>query len=176
MDVIHKDYIIESPTIDLNNFCEAQIEFNYHQHTYLWGNPDATKLELQISSDGGQTWINNYWYIEDNQGDEWHNEIVRFPSTVNKLRFIVTTGDYTFSDVALDNITIGPSVPDATPIVISVNTPWNVDNTIYSDVIIENGAVLTISNCTISMHEQTNIIVQQGGKLIIDNACCSMSM
>lgn len=136
----------------------------------MFGNPDATKLELQISEDGGQTWINDYWYIEDDQGSEWHNETIRFPSTVNKLRFIVSTGDYYYSDVALDNITIGPSLPDATPIIISTNTPWNFDNTIYSDVIIENSAELTISNCIISMHELTKIIVQQGGKLIIDNA------
>ena len=178
----YKDYIIESPSIDLSEFCEAQIDFYYHQHIYLWGNPDDTRLEFQISDDGGDTWVDNYWFVEDDQGNEWHNQIIRFPSTVDKVRFILTTGVAYFSDVALDNITIGPSMPDETPLTIGANTSMTLDEdqTINSDIVIENGGILTIENCTISMNEFASIFVQQGGKLIVNDATikcmCSYSM
>jgi len=166
----HKKYIIESPPIKLDKYCEGQVEFYYHMNTYLWGNPDYSKLELQVSFNEGLSWSSNYWSVMHDQGNEWHLVKVNFPANVNKIRFVATTGDYSFSDIALDNITIGPLQKDEQPIIINSNITWIDDNEINSDVIVENGAVLTITDCSISMHEQASIIVMQGGKLNIDNS------
>jgi len=171
-----KEAIIESPPINLSNFCEGQIDFHYHMDTYKWGNPVENELILQISYDNGATWESDFWSMAGDTGEEWQFASLKFPSTVTKFRFIAITGDTYMSEMALDNITISPSQKENTPIVISTDTPWNVDQTINSDVIIENGATLTISNCNISMHEQARIIVKNGdettpgSKLVVDNA------
>ncbi len=175
----HKQYTIESPPINLSSFCESQIEFYFHQYTYLWGNPDHTVLRFDISYDGGNSWQNNVWSIEGNQGNVWHKQIIRFANTVNKVRFTVITGDEAYSDVALDNITIGPGLHDNTPMIINSITSWSQDQKLYSDLTIESGAILTISNCKISMFNNTKIIVKPGGQLILDgailtSACYSM--
>ncbi len=166
-----KEFIIVSPLIDLKDYCQAQIDFYYHQHTYLWGNPDDAKLTLQVSYNEGATWT-NLWYVLHDQGSQWHNEKIALPIGVNKVRFIAKSTYNEFSDIALDNITIGPLELDATPITINfANTIWNADATINANVIVENNADLTITNnCTISINEFAKIIVKPGGKLIIDNA------
>lgn len=166
-----KDFIIESPSIDLSTHCEVQINFYYHLHAYLWGNPDEAKLELQISYDNGITWQPNFWHVQNDQGSEWHFVSLQLPLSVNKVRFIATTTYNEFSDIALDNITIGPSEFNSTPIVINTShTLWNTDEIIDSDIVIESGSDLTIENCTIHMHNQSKIIVKQGGKLFINDA------
>jgi len=171
----YKTFIIESPPINLTNkSCGAQIDFYYYIHTYLWNNPDNTKLELQISYDDGQTWVANYWYIQHNQGSGWKHATVRFPASVNKVRFVGTTGSAYMSDIALDNITIGPSKdPD---LVININTIWNSNNDIYGDIVITNNSTLIISNCIISLSDNCKITIHPGAKLVIDggtltNAC-----
>lgn len=166
-----KDFTIESPTIELNNYCKTFIDFYYNMNIYFWGNPDDARLELQISYDNGVTWEPNYWSVVHDQGEEWHHINLGLPVNVTKVRFIATTSYTEYSDIALDNITIGPVHQNETPITISnPNTIWNTDDEIYSNIVIENGADLTINNSTILMHDETNIIVQPGGKLILNNS------
>jgi hypothetical protein len=52
---------------------------------------------------------------------------------------------------------------------IEENTTWNSDMKIYNEINIENGAELTIQNCTISMSSWAKIIVKPGGTLILNN-------
>ncbi|MBM3403740.1 MAG: hypothetical protein FJY10_02480 [Bacteroidetes bacterium] len=167
----NKQYTLESPPIDLSRFCESQIEFYYHQYTDDWGWTDfLAKLEVQTSINGGMTW-DSVWSIEGNQGDIWHRQVIRFPSTVNKLRFIAKTDSINGrSEIALDNITIGPVLPAESPLVISQSTTWNTNRTEYGNVEVADDAVLTILNCVVSMFSNTKIIIKPGGKLILDNA------
>ncbi|MBC8320589.1 MAG: T9SS type A sorting domain-containing protein [Bacteroidetes bacterium] len=53
------------------------------------------------------------------------------------------------------------------PLVITTDQLWNFDIKLYRDIIIENGAELTIS-CHLVMHPYAKIIVKPGGRLIID--------
>ncbi|MDL2241118.1 T9SS type A sorting domain-containing protein [Bacteroidales bacterium OttesenSCG-928-K03] len=173
-----KKFIIESPPINLNSDCEVQLEFYFHMYTYLWqnsqgeDNPDYTKLEVEISYNNGQTWTRNYpnyWYRQHNQGPGWHHAVVRIPSNVNKVRFVGTTGRSHMSDIALDNITIGP-IKKSEPLTINSNTTWNSNRKIYDDIIVTNNSTLTIHNATITLLEDVKIFVKPGSKLVIDNA------
>jgi len=164
-----KEFIIESPPIDLSAFCEAQIEFYYCQNTFYWGNECNTILALQKTENGGGYWGFPLWYVRNDQGEEWHKVTVRFPSHIKKLRFLVQSGNNYWCDVALDNITIGPALPDKDTVIIA-DQVWNTNQKVYSDIIIESGVTLTISNCTISMFEQRKIIVKPGAKLILNGA------
>ena len=47
---------------------------------------------------------------------------------------------------------------------------WDTDDQVSSDVIIKNGGALTIEDCQIEMLFGRKIIVQQGGRLVVDNA------
>ena len=166
----YKKAIIESPKIDFPDHCEGQVTFHYCMNTNLWGNNDETKLSFQTSTDGGEHW-NNVWHIENHQGPQWNEKTVRFPSTVNKVRFVAITGRNYYCDIALDNITIEPYVKDASPLIISADTTWNTNmNKIYSDIIINNNATLTITNRTVKMRKDTKIFIYPGSKLIVDNA------
>ncbi|MCD4794592.1 MAG: T9SS type A sorting domain-containing protein [Bacteroidales bacterium] len=56
-------------------------------------------------------------------------------------------------------------------IISSSNEQWNNKNyKIYSNIVIENGADLDIINSSISVHHEKDIIINTGGKLIIDNS------
>jgi hypothetical protein len=62
-----------------------------------------------------------------------------------------------------------------TPLFISTNTTWDVKMKFYQDIVIESGATLTIT-CSLEMVSDAKIVVNPGGKLIIDggtltNAC-----
>ncbi|MCL2706415.1 MAG: hypothetical protein FWE72_09445, partial [Spirochaetaceae bacterium] len=170
-----KKFIIESPPINLKNkHCETQMDFYYHMNMGLWDS-SGYKLELQISYNNGQTWVPNYWYKEHNQGTGWKYATTRFPASVNKIRFVGRTGLSHRTDIALDNITIGPAVKDP-DLVINTNIIWNSNNSIYGDVLITNNSTLTINNCTISLFDNCKITIHPGAKLVIDgglltNAC-----
>lgn len=53
------------------------------------------------------------------------------------------------------------------PYILSSNKLWDLDHTRYQDVIVEEGATLTIT-CKLVMKNSAKIIVEQGGHLIVD--------
>lgn len=55
----------------------------------------------------------------------------------------------------------------STPYSITTDTEWDLNFTSYRDVIIEAGAVLTIT-CKLVMKSNTRIIIKPGGKLVVD--------
>ncbi|MHC1707731.1 MAG: T9SS type A sorting domain-containing protein [Bacteroidales bacterium] len=63
---------------------------------------------------------------------------------------------------------------------ISQSQSWSTDNEIYNNIVIENGAELTISDCTIKIARDRKIIVKPGGKLYLKRAkltsYCSSSL
>ncbi len=56
---------------------------------------------------------------------------------------------------------------NSNPLVLTQNTIWDFDVKFFRDIIVENGATLTIS-CNLYMTRESKIIVKSGGKLIID--------
>lgn len=66
---------------------------------------------------------------------------------------------------ALENVAPGA------PITISgAVTPWTTDRNIYYNITIEPNGVLEINNCEVSFAPDVKIIVQQGGRLIVNNS------
>lgn len=164
---------IESTKIDLEEACAIEMTFAYHKNTYTWGNDetDDSKLSLDISYDNGQTWVEDYWYVMRDQGDQWHYVTLTLPSEVNKVRFYAYVGWVGFyNDIALDDITIGPA--ENTNIIISGTTVW--DNPKYElckDIIIEPGASLTLNNTTIHMlSPEARIIVKRNAHLVVNQS------
>lgn len=54
--------------------------------------------------------------------------------------------------------------------IVSGNETWENDDILYKDVIVHHGATLTIKNATINFKETAQIIVEAGGKLLVDHA------
>ena len=66
---------------------------------------------------------------------------------------------------ALENVAPGA------PITISGTVaPWTTDRNIYYNITIEPNGVLEINNCEVSFAPDVKIIVQQGGRLIVNNS------
>ena len=164
---------IESPPISLSDECAIEMTFAYHKNTNTWGNDetDDSKLSLDISYDGGQTWDEDYWYVMRDQGNEWHYVTIDLPSEVNKVRFYAYVGWVNFyNDIAIDDITIGPA--STNDLIITGNETWAYPNyQICQNMIIEPNATLTLENSVnVFMNESAKIIVKPGGQLIVDGA------
>lgn len=170
----YENCILESAPIDFENYCGGVLDFYLYQNSYIWGNPGDVKTEVQISYDFGQTWINDYWYIEDSQGEGWHHEVITFPSSVNKIRIVGHPQRNYIWVLALDNITIKPMTYNNSPMVINTNEEWNDINYSDKDIVIENNGVLTIKS-SLSIHPEAKIIVKPGGRLILDSCLLTSS-
>ena len=143
------------------------MDFYLYQNSYIWGNPGDVKTEIQVSYDMGQTWINDYWYIEDSQGEGWHHEVITFPSSVNKIRIVGHPQRNPGWVLALDNITIKPMIFNSSPMVIDSFEEWEELTYIDQDVVIKNNGIVTIK-APISVQPNSKIIVKPGGRLVID--------
>jgi len=161
---------IESPPIDLSRYCQIELTFAYHKNHELWGNYDSTRLSVDISFDEGQTWQNDFWWIEEDQGDQWFYETVYMPSNVTKIRFHgYFDNTYQHHDMALDDITIGPVISD--DIIIVGEEEWEGQHTICSDIVIEPNAKLTLlPGCELNMFTEAKIIIKRTAELVIDDA------
>lgn len=61
------------------------------------------------------------------------------------------------------------SAKSEVPLVITDEQAWDIDMKLYQDLVIENGAKLTLT-CHLIMNPDTRIIIKPGGKLTIDGA------
>ncbi|GEM_PF-3296553 len=98
-------FILQS---EMTTCSDPSVSFDYHM--YFDGKTDGT-LNLDISTDGGTTW-NNEWNTSGDQGNAWQNdETVNLGAYANQaimLRFHFTTGagtSYQY-DCALDDINL----------------------------------------------------------------------
>ncbi len=95
--------LLNSPCYDLTGLSEAYFSFYYHMYGFTMGS-----LDLEISVDDGSTWT-NIFTLSGNQGNEWFNETIDLNAYVGgnvKFRFIGTTGNNYWSDIAIDHIGI----------------------------------------------------------------------
>lgn len=171
----HVISVLESPEINIQNSCNNVLDFYYHMKVYDWySGTDNPKIMLRFQkSDNSWVTYNNWLEVGDHGTDWQHASIVLSPN-VKKVRIYVQTGTYQYSDIAFDNITIGPWIHDETPIVVDDTEIWEDNMTINQDVIIENGGHLTIkknsgNNAIINFHSDAKIIVKPGGRLILDH-------
>ena len=174
---------IESPDINLHGSCNNILDFYYNMNIYDWNSgDDQPRIILSTQTDNNNwTFHHPSWSMKGDQGPDWQHASILLPSDVKKVRLYVETGKYHFSDIAIDNITIGPWNYNNTPIIINENTLWDENKIFNQDIIIENGGCLTIrktsgTNLKIKLHSDIKIIVKPGGKLILDhctltNAC-----
>ncbi len=165
-----KSSIIESPPINLSNCCAGVIDFDYYQAACLWGNPDKSEIKLQVSYDNGDTW-EDYWNVINHQDTVWHHATIPFSREVNKIRSVGTIGLYAASVVALDNISIKPWLFSNDTCIIDHNVEWQKDvRGLNSVLIIEKEGILTIKNTDVSIHHDAHVVINPGGRLILDGA------
>lgn len=114
--------ILNSGCIDLSNYYDAQLEFDFHMYGAQMGT-----LSVEISEDGGITWQNPPAFTQSGQvqtsnGAAWSNQVVDLSgitSDIIRFRFNATTGSTFRSDIAIDNIMITATE------VCTVTTTWD---------------------------------------------------
>ena len=67
-----------------------------------------------------------------------------------------------------------PSNGTANPLIVSQNETWDFKMRLYRDVVVSNGATLTLK-CTLQMPYHGKITVEKGAKLILDGATITSS-
>ena len=167
--------VIESPDINIQNTCNNVLDFYYHMKVYDWNSgTDKPRIMLRFQKTDDSWYTYNKWYEVGDHGSEWQHASIVLSPDVKKVRIYIQTGTYQYSDIAFDNITIGPWNHDENPIVVNDTVVWDDNMTINQDVIIENGGHLTIrknggNNAIIGFHSDAKIIVKPGGRLILDH-------
>ena len=131
-----------SPIIDLSDALSPQLSFAY----FMYG-AQVDSLAIDISSDGGLSFVNNFWTKSGDQGNSWFTEEISLSSFIGDsivVRFRGNTGSAFRSDIALDYICIS----EASPLAIYGNniliqdgdlTPSLTDSTDFGTINIYNG-------------------------------------
>ena len=102
--------------LNLSNVTNPVFEFQYH----MFGGLDMGDLEVQISTDGGITWLPAIWKREGDQGNTWHPasiDLSLYPNQNLRLRIVGTTGTGNKSDIAIDDLYIGPATGNNSPVI-----------------------------------------------------------
>jgi len=96
--------IIESPCFDISSLTSPELQFAYH----MWGTHMGS-LEVQVSTDEGNTWGSSIWTAVANFGTMWQDATVPLNaySGLIKIRLVATIGSGFRSDIAIDDITLG---------------------------------------------------------------------
>lgn len=170
----YEDAILESPIIEFDDIlCTYEFSFAFHKEATSGGQGSA--FEVQISSDGGETW-GVVWGIYDNCSnyseydcDAWNLETILLTSNINKIRFYAKTGySNATSNIAIDYVTIN-KVESQNELIITSEIEWNSDYHACNDIIIKPGGKLFIeSECTLFMPPGKKIIVERTGLLKIN--------
>ncbi len=130
--------------LNLSNVVNPVFEFQYH----MFGGADMGSLEVQISTDGGTTWLPSIWRQDGDQGNTWHQasiELSAYASQSIRLRIVGTTGNGNKSDMAIDDLYIGTgsgsnlrAVPDyGTEEVIVSSNPFKIMQSVFPNPAID---------------------------------------
>ncbi|RLD52975.1 MAG: hypothetical protein DRJ05_16950, partial [Bacteroidetes bacterium] len=163
----YKTAIIESPPINLDVNCFYEIDFWYYKYVY-WGG-EGSKLELQTSSNNGETWGTAWDVYGNTQQNEWLEINLQITANINKIRFVGKSGlNPPNNDMAIDNISIIESEGNG-PFVIETGASlvWESDYHACDNIIIKPGASLTIgADATLFMLPGKKIVVERTAQLI----------
>lgn len=98
----NREAILGSPCLNPSGLSDFKMYFSYH----MFGNQMGS-LEVEITTDNGQTWSNPIWSKSGDQGNSWIRDSVdltTYMGSVFALRLVGTTGSGFASDIAIDNI------------------------------------------------------------------------
>jgi len=155
---------IISPHISLEEVCSPQLQFRYHMYGGAMGS-----LKVYVSTDLGDTWSDALWTRTGNQGNSWYSatvDLVAYAGNQICVKFEGTTGSSYLSDIAIDKVEINSNSPDNTTY-ITTNTKWADYRTICDNVVVQNGATLTISG-SVFLSTEATITVNNSSTLKID--------
>ena len=130
----NKTFVIESVDL-LAGVQQLGISFDYH----MYGS-DMGTLSLEISTDGGGTWVAGpLWSKSGDQGNGWLSDnvnicILGYQTGTVRLRFVGVTGPGFGSDMALDNVQIRgdygcEETPDTMVLTEVINSNFNQEHT-----------------------------------------------
>ncbi len=100
-----KKAYLESPCFDITSLSNPELSFYYNMYGATMGT-----LQVDISTDGGQTWNNAVWSKSGNQGTSWHLaqiDLSAYSGNEVRIRLHGTTGTSFTSDMAVDDIQVG---------------------------------------------------------------------
>jgi len=160
----YKEAAIATPTISFEGICSPQLKFYYHMYGSSIGS-----LNVYISTNLGSTWSNSIWSKSGNQGNNWYLATIDLSIYVGNqinIKFLATTGSSYTSDIAIDNIQIISDPPSST-LYVSSNQEWSDYRSVCTNIIIQNGATLTISGSTY-LSTEASITVNSNSTLNID--------
>jgi len=103
--------ILQSPAFDLSTITNPTLNFWYH----MLGSSMGT-LRVDVEQPLGSGLWTNIWSISGNQGQHWNNANISLSSYANEIvrfRFQGITGTNFESDIAIDDVCISSSCPDA---------------------------------------------------------------
>lgn len=109
----NKTAILESDCYDLSNVTAASLEFAYH----MYGEAETMNLNIQVSTDKGQTWSAVIWSKMGDQGNQWNTatlDLAPYIGQFIKIRLVGTTGLVWRGDMAIDAISVKSSTSCAT--------------------------------------------------------------
>lgn len=95
--------VLNGPCFNVAALTNPEFKFDYNMNGAAMGT-----LELQTSTDGGNTW-NTVFTKSGNQGSAWLTATVDFSAYSSgdvKVRFVGTTGSNYTSDISIDNISL----------------------------------------------------------------------
>jgi hypothetical protein len=102
------DIAILENSFDLSSLSVPRLTFDYHM--YFAGSPNGGRLDVDVSTNGGSTWTNEFTRSGD-QGQVWNSATVDLSSYAGQtvdLRFHFTVGSNTAyeNDCAIDDLVL----------------------------------------------------------------------
>lgn len=95
---------LQSPCLDLSAATTATLAFSYHMFGVNMGT-----LDVEVSTDNGQTWSAPIWTLSGDQGNAWDSasvDLTPYAGQSIKVRFLGTTGSGVRSDMAVDRVMV----------------------------------------------------------------------
>lgn len=126
------------PVFDLTSNNSPEFSFYYHMYGV-----DMGSLNLEISTDGGNSWT-SIFSISGDQGNQWIHKVIdlsAYSGSVIDLRFKGDVGPSFTSDMAVDNIMLVDNNPPNCPPVLDVNDNPIQDGVYIGIIINSNGLV-----------------------------------
>ena len=91
--------------MNINSLTEPVLSFYYHMY-----GADMGRLEVQVSTDGGNNWSESIWSVYGDQGNNWveaNIDLTDYKSNQTRVRIVGVRGDGDLSDIAIDDVFIG---------------------------------------------------------------------